>query len=221
MAKTRGVFALILNFVCKTVFLSERQDNKGWNLPGGRVEKISKEGESDVWESDEQALLREVFEETQGVDPETGKPYPGSGLHIRIVGKIGPDHVFGDDTAVAYLCFITEGTAHPSSEAKCHRSCTEQEVRQQYWRYAHKEFMDGVAMTSGYEKVPIKLVGPEGRLGRTGRMVWDGISLFALPELPTEGDVTVSEDGTQLIYGGQALPRLDPYSPTGRMEPKA
>ncbi|OGZ62419.1 MAG: hypothetical protein A3C58_03235 [Candidatus Staskawiczbacteria bacterium RIFCSPHIGHO2_02_FULL_34_10] len=81
MAKTRGVFALITKG--KTLLLSERMDGKGWNLPGGRVE----EGETD-----QVALVREVKEET--------------GLDVEALHQVGPDHVFNDDTAVAYACKV-------------------------------------------------------------------------------------------------------------------
>ncbi|MDB4978536.1 MAG: hydrolase [Candidatus Peribacteria bacterium] len=206
--KTRGVFALIL--AKRSVLVSERQDGKGWNLPGGRVE----EGESD-----HDALAREVWEET--------------GLEIEVLEQVGPPHVFNDDTAVAYACRVIGGQLVSTSEAKQHWYANATELKQGFFRVRHKEYVDGISMTTGFQDVPLTLVGPTDRLGRTGRMVWDGLSLLEDPilgpneapeeYLPIEG-VFVSDDGCFLIdetvEGQKKYPRLDPYSPTGKMEPK-
>jgi 8-oxo-dGTP pyrophosphatase MutT (NUDIX family) len=187
MAKTRGVFTLILvkNDAEKKLLLSERQDGKGWNLPGGRVE----EGESDF-----DALIREVREET--------------GLDIEPLEQVGPLHVFNEDTAVAYVCTVTGGQLIPTKEAKQHRYVDKEEIK------------------------TLTLVGPVGRLGRTGRMAWDGLSIMEEPTvgpnevpedmLPIEG-LFASDDGCLLVdetnEGRKTWPRLDPYSPTAKMEP--
>lgn len=103
MVKTRGVFAIITEE--KGILLSERQDDKGWNLAGGRVE----EGESDF-----DALIREVREET--------------GLDIEPLEQVGPPHVFNEDTAVAYVCKIIGGHMIPTNEAKQHRYVDKDEI---------------------------------------------------------------------------------------------
>lgn len=188
MAKTRGVFALILvtNETEKKILLSERQDGRGWNLPSGRVED---------GEQDRDALKREVREET--------------GLEVEVIEQVGPPHVFNDDTAVAYVCTVVGGQLVPTREAKDHWYVDKEEIKR------------------------LPLVGPVERLGRTGRMAWDGLSILEEPTvgpnevpddmLPIEG-IFVSDDGCLLVdetsEGRKTWPRLDPYSPTGKMEPK-
>lgn len=212
--KTRGVFAIITAADKKSILISERQDGKGWNLPGGRVE----EGESDMV-----ALEREVREE--------------AGIDVDVIEKLGPDHVFGDDTAVAYICIPNGGQIVETAEAKAHRFVTKEELRQGFYLVAEKDVdpESGHQVRMGtHNKVPLKLVGPEGRLGRTGRMVFDGLSILEEPErgpngvpedmVPVEG-IFASEDGLYLIEEAKGEQRkwrrLDPYTPSGYMEPVA
>src|SRR3989344_6675317 len=74
------------------------------------------------------------------------------------------------------------GMLQQTAEAKVHRYATMQEVCQQHYLVPHKEFHDDIGMTTGDDTIPLKLVGPEGRLGRTGRMVWDAFSLMEEPK---------------------------------------
>jgi len=209
--KTRGVFALIMNQETKSVLISKRRDGKGWNLPGGRAE----EGESDF-----DTLIREVREETM--------------LTIEPIERIGEPLVFNEDTAVAYSCKV-EGSGLPqeTDEATQHRFCTAEELKRGSYAVPHKELEDGVGMTTGDDSFSLKLVGPEGRLGRTGRMIFDGLSTLEEPQVeprnvdPTvdrdDKGVFVSDDRCSLIQESgserRIWPRLDPYSPTGKMEP--
>lgn len=207
--KTRGVFALIQVPATKCVLLSERADGKGWNLPGGGRE----EGETD-----EQALVREVREET--------------GLEISVGTRVGPEHVFKDDTAVAYLCEIIGGELRSTKEAVRHHFCSAEDLKAGTIRVNAGGEVNGI-------NVPLKLVGPEGRLGRTGRMVWDALSLLeepqrdhapfdsfdfvglALEENLAEGVLQALGDCFyELQPSGYVLcwPRHDPYTPNGRME---
>lgn len=199
---TRGVFALIMSHEEKSVLLSERADGKGWNLPGGRVE---------LGEDDHTALIREVNEET--------------GLEVEVLEQIGEPLVFSEDTALAYACTIVGEQLIPTNEAVRHAFCSQEDVQAGRKRVGLSE---GVG-----QWVPLKLVGPEGRLGRMGRMVYDGFSLLEEPQtgpndvpaeyLPIEG-VFVSQDKCFLIdetFDGQKKwPRLDPFSPTGFIQPK-
>lgn len=209
MAKTRGVFAHICKY--KTLLLSERTDGKGWNLPGGRVEED---------EYDKEALAREVQEET--------------GLKVQVLYQVGPEHVSGEDTSVAYACNVIGGTLMQTEEAKTHRFVTAQEVRQGYFILRRREAEDGIMFTTGEEKIPLKLVGPEGKLGRTGRKVWDALSLMENPscDKPPSDQISKEEkpEVGALLFIGDCFyeyrpceywwcwPRLDPYSPTGRMQ---
>jgi 8-oxo-dGTP pyrophosphatase MutT (NUDIX family) len=154
-------------------------------------------------ESDEAALVREVREET--------------GLEITVLNQVGPEHPYQDDTAVAYLCVVEGGNLTPTSEAQSHRYCNAEEV-QRGW------FADDNV------RQPLKLVGPEGRLGRTGRMVWDGFSIaITSPDIKLSAGsysrdrYSASPDGTHLVacYGLHEFHcrRLDPYSPDGFMRP--
>jgi ADP-ribose pyrophosphatase YjhB (NUDIX family) len=217
MAATRGVFALILIVVDgrKTVLLSQRADGKGWNLPGGRVEP----GETDY-----EALVREVREET--------------GLIVEIIEQVGEPHVFGEDTALAFTCKVVGGRLIETAEAVRHYFATKEDVAAGRIRVGMNE---GVGMW-----VALKLVGPEGRLGRMGRMVYDGFSIMEEPVivpndapadyLPITGTLLTSLDDfpipgiflsedkcsliTQKSEGQKKWPRLDPFSPTGKMGPK-
>jgi len=208
MTKTRGVFALITEG--KKLLLSERMDGKGWNLPGGRVE----EGETD-----QVALVREVEEET--------------GLKVEVLHRVGPDHVFNDDTAVAYLCKVVGGELKLTAEAKNHAWVNAQEVRQGNIHIPGQEF--DMEAPQNDVNIPLKLVGPEGRLGRTGRMIWDAFSVmesvihshkFGTTEWQPRPitDYEVSRDGLRITMdNGERIliwDRLDPYSPTGKIQPK-
>lgn len=209
MAKTRGVFALITKGNC--ILLSERMDGKGWNLPGGRVE----EGESD-----QIALIREVKEET--------------GLDVEVLYQVGPDHVFNDDTAIALACKVVGGQLTITTEAKNHAWVNAREVRQGY--FYNPEYDDmGNRTFENEQKFDVKLIGPEGRLGRTGRMVWDAFSLMEEPisdrHPPKKKEfsgITITTQDHYVCLGAYfyrrefddwhyCWPRLDPYSPTGHM----
>lgn len=214
MAKTRGVFALITRG--KNLLLSERMDGKGWNLPGGRVKK---------GESNQVALVREVKEET--------------GLDVKVLHHVGPDHV----SAVAYACKVIGGELKSTTEAKKHAWVNAQEVRQGYF-YNTKYKGIGNRTFGNKQKIYVRLVGPEGRLGRTGRMVWDAFSLMKKPKrkgppyilrylgsefgMPEFEELAIGEVVCQNAHfftraGNGAYvcwPRLDPYSPTGEMRTK-
>ena len=189
---TRGVFGLV--FDGPKLLLSERQDGKGWNLPGGG---------KNASETDPATLKRECLEET--------------GLHTEVMCMVGEELVFGVDTAVAYLCVVIGGKLGVTSEAKRHRYATAQEVRQGYY-------------LEGEEKISLKLVGPDGRLGRTGRMVWDGFTITLEGQVrkgkkdPTKRGIYV-EDQALLVEQISAEEqrfwrRLDPYGPGGLMAKK-
>lgn len=93
---TRGVFAIISPSPT-TLLLSEYRDREHWNLPGGGV----RDGESD-----QEALYREVLDET--------------GLHTRVLHQIGPPHTAKNDVAALYQCEITGGTLIPTEESRQH-----------------------------------------------------------------------------------------------------
>lgn len=202
MPQTRGVFALILAQGTKSVLLSERADGKGWNLPGGRVEQ---------GEDDHDALTREVREET--------------GLEVEVLEQISEPLIFGEDTAVAYVCKVVGGQLVTTKEAVRHHFCAAEDLKAGRVRIN----LGGEATGAWH---PLKLVGPEGRLGRTGRMVYDGLSLMEEPivgpneapaeYLPIEG-VFVSDDKCYLVDettdGQKKYRRLDPYGPDGYMQP--
>lgn len=181
---TRGVFALIYSSIGPQILLSERTDGKGWNLPGGRVES----GESDA-----QALVREVREET--------------GLVVEVEEQVGPPHVFGEDAAVAYICKVVGGyLLVTTNEGKCN-------------------------LFSGIDDVrKLRLVGPEDRLGRTGRMTYDGLSILETPigydqsfDPASFSRIDCPEGETHILQEieglGRRWRRIDPFSPTGFMEP--
>lgn len=206
MVKTRGVFALITRD--KVLLLSERMDGKGWNLPGGRVEES---------ESDQVALVREVREET--------------GLNVKVLHQVGPDHVFNDDTAVAYACKIVGGQLAVTAEAKNHAWVNAQEVRQGHFYNPEYDEM-GNRTFENEQRFEVKLVGPEGRLGRTGRMVWDAYTLMEEPikgslgvnaeKLPPDTIVCVHDCFFKRIDDRDywCWRRLDPHTPSGKMEIK-
>jgi len=77
------------------VLLSVRRDLRGWELPGGNL---------DPGESEEQALLREVYEET--------------GLRVEIQGLVGEYHRSGflPHCARVYRCRPLSGVLQPSYE---------------------------------------------------------------------------------------------------------
>lgn len=181
MAKTRGVFALILVPERKHLLVQERADGKGWELPGGGVLP----GENDFT-----ALAREVTQET--------------GLIVEPLEQVGTPLIFQEDTALAFTCKIESGALSPTEEARQHRFVTKEEIRS------------------------LTLLGPTGRLGRMARMIWDGFSLMEEPATCDscgkciEG-IFLSDDGCLLIEDDgikrHTWPRLDPYSPTGKVEP--
>ncbi len=211
MTKTRGVFAVIFNAAdCTKVLLSERADDKGWCLIGGGQEP---------GESDEQTLIREAREE--------------AGIEILVLYRLGQELVFKDDTALCYICEIVGGLPTPTAEARQHRFCTMQEVRQKFFQVPYKVFEDGIGMTAGYDKIALELVGPKDKLGRTGRMVWDAFSIQQEPVEVAQSDKTpfvgvtdgieVSACGTRLVqreaHMCKTWLRLDPYAPAGFMLP--
>lgn len=130
-----------------------------------------------------------------------------TGLDVTVRFQVGSGHVFNDDTAVAFLCDVVGGTLTPTAEAVEHGYFRREQVRD------------------------MKIVGPEGRLGRTGRMIYDGLSLLLDPVitelegmniLRSKNGVFISEDGTCLCFESvshrRTWRRLDPYSPTGFLE---
>lgn len=206
--KTRGVFGIFLKQDFQ--LLSERDDGKGWNCLGGRVE----EGESD-----EATLTRECDEEAK--------------IKIRILQPFGDPMVFNDDTAQFYLCEIADGHPTPSKEAKRHCFLSELDVRRGWFQMRHKDedaAAEGIGMTCGYSLEPVKLVGPTDKLGRTARAVWDAFSIVAthsrdhdLKTNPGRVGYYYSACGCYICLdqGGwqQTWRRLDPFSPTGFVEP--
>ncbi|HLD63601.1 MAG TPA: NUDIX hydrolase [Candidatus Peribacteraceae bacterium] len=151
-------------------------------------------GRVEAGESDLLALVREVREET--------------GLDVELLGQVGPEHKFQDDVAVAYLCRILGGDLQPTKEAVAHRFCTSDEVKQ-----GHAD-CDST--------LEIKLVGPPDRLGRTGRMLYDGFSIMGVLDQAAPGRAIVASgdelEVVRTIGCNVRVPRLDPYTLTGRMQ---
>ncbi|MBP9750419.1 MAG: NUDIX domain-containing protein [Candidatus Peribacteraceae bacterium] len=212
---TRGVFAGIIRKPTAstpgTVLLSWRK----FGPTAGQVCLIG--GGQDDGEDDVQTLSREAKEEAK--------------IQIRIGVLLGGPLVFGQDTAVCYLAEILSGQPQPTDEALYHRFCTEEEVRQGYWLCRHQDqdaLDEGIGMTSGYSQEPIRIVGPKDKLGRTGRMIWDALSLFHPPEeSPNPNTIypglDLSEDGLWIVDTSDVIlrryRRLDPYTASGYMEP--
>ncbi len=209
--KTRGVFAIITAAEQKSILISLRADGKGWNLPGGGTD-----GQDDV-----DALMREVLEET--------------GVEVDVIERLGPPHDFEGpksfDTAVAYVCIPSGGELVATSEAQMHLYVTKEELKAGVARRLAKDCHGLAEQFEGERDIPLKLVGPEGRLGRTGRMVFDGLSILEEPERgpngvpePTEG-IFASDDNLYLIEEADGerrkWRRLDPHTPSGYMEPAA
>jgi 8-oxo-dGTP pyrophosphatase MutT (NUDIX family) len=83
---SRGAAAVIFDGAGNVLLVKENYDRRRWSLPGGAVEP---------GESDEEAVIREVAEET--------------GVVARVddlIGSYGLDNGF---TAVAFVCSIVEG----------------------------------------------------------------------------------------------------------------
>jgi len=191
MSTTRSVFALIL--------INFKETGKKILLSERRDGKGWKLPGGDVneGEDDRDALVREVRVET--------------GLVITVIEQLGPPHVSNEGTAVAYICDIAGGYRIPTKKAKQHRSVDKEEIKS------------------------LKLVGQVDQLGCMGRMTWDGLSILEDPKicphgadvkdewLPIEG-IFVSADGCSLVdealEARREWPRLDPYSLTGKVEPK-
>lgn len=209
--KTRGVFAAILHKPSKSILLSWRK----FGATAGQVCLIG--GGQDDGETDEACLTREAREEAE--------------IQIRIGVILGNPLVFGTDTAVCYLAEIVAGQPVPTAEAEYHRYCTEAEVRQGYWLKTHYDELameEGIGMSSGQSREPIRIVGPVGKLGRTGRFIWDALSLFHTPEeSPNPNTIHpglgLSDDGLWIVDTGDVIlrkyRRLDPYTASGYMEP--
>jgi len=102
---TRGVFAFIQDSN-GAVLLSEYRDRLHWNLPGGGV----RDGETD-----EEALVREVLDET--------------GLLVDVLAQIGDALVKDSDTAVLYRCVIASGNLVPTRESRSHRFLFLQDIK--------------------------------------------------------------------------------------------
>lgn len=208
---TRGVFAAILHRPSKSVLLSWRK----FGPTMGQVCLIG--GGVDGEENDHTCLIREAREEAE--------------VTIRIGVMLGGPLVFGTDTAVCYLAEIVSGLPQPTGEAEYHRYCTEAEIRQGYWLKHHDDplaLQEGIGMASGHSHEQIRIVGPKDKLGRTGRMIWDALSLFHPPEespnpntiYPSLG---LSDDGLWIVDTSNVIlrkyRRLDPYTASGYMEP--
>jgi 8-oxo-dGTP pyrophosphatase MutT (NUDIX family) len=152
-------------------------------------------------------------DETSPFQTVSREVYEELGLSVyKIGGQVGPDHPFKIektgvvDIARIWRCKVT-GQPQVSNEADAFGYFTEQTIR---------------ALT---------LVGPEGRLGRTGRMVWDGLSIlrdpvdvrqFSVLYSVHEDDYVVSPDGLHLHHVIDRTisiwRRLDPYGTDGYME---
>jgi 8-oxo-dGTP pyrophosphatase MutT (NUDIX family) len=83
---TRGAAAVIFDGAGNVLLVKENYDRRRWSLPGGAVEP---------GESDEDAVVREVAEET--------------GVGARVDAKVGSYGLDNGFTAVAFLCSIVEG----------------------------------------------------------------------------------------------------------------
>jgi 8-oxo-dGTP diphosphatase len=83
---SRGAAAVIFDDAGHVLLVKENYDRRRWSLPGGAVEP---------GESDENAAIREVAEETTVV------------VHVHdMIGSYGLDNGF---TAVAFICSIVDG----------------------------------------------------------------------------------------------------------------
>ena len=88
-----GVFALIFNHE-NQILMGHRRDIDWWNLPGGGME---------IGETVDEAICREVFEET--------------GLKVKVVQLVG---VYSkpqkQEVVLTFLCNIIGGTLQPTEE---------------------------------------------------------------------------------------------------------
>lgn len=105
---TRGVFAAIV--LDDRLLISEWRDQQSWNLAGGGVN----EGETD-----EEALVREVLDET--------------GLRVRVHVPVGEELVKGEDTMQLYLCTIIGGALMATRESRHHRWVTADDIGEVAW----------------------------------------------------------------------------------------
>ncbi len=209
----RGVFAAILHHPSKSILLSWR----AFGPTQGQVCLIG--GGVDETETDEACLIREAHEEAE--------------IQVRVGVMLGSPLVFGTDTAVCYLAEILSGQPQPSAEAEYHRYCTEAEIRQGYWLKTHDDelaLQEGIGMSCGQSHEPIRIVGPTDKLGRTGRFIWDALSLFQSPEeSPNPNTIHpslgLSNDGLWIVDTSditlRRYRRLDPYTASGYMEPQS
>ncbi len=105
---TRGVFAAILHG--DRLLISEWRDQKNWNLAGGGVND---------GETDEEALKREVLDET--------------GLEVCVHAPIGSERVKDADTMQLYLCTVTGGALMATRESRYHRWVTAEDIGEVAW----------------------------------------------------------------------------------------
>jgi 8-oxo-dGTP pyrophosphatase MutT (NUDIX family) len=209
--KTRGVFgALMLKPTDRrpgAILLSWRKSGSTANqvcLIGGGQEN---------GETDQQTLAREAQEEAK--------------IQIQVGVMLGAPLVFGNDTAVCYLCEHLFGEPQPTDEALYHRYCTEEEIRQGWWKKPTSDGKEGDTASLSFEREQIRIVGPTDRLGRTGRMIWDVISLWHAPdESPNPNtlypSLGLSDDGLWIVDTSDTVlrkyRRLDPFGKDGLMQ---
>jgi 8-oxo-dGTP pyrophosphatase MutT (NUDIX family) len=83
---SRGAAAVIFDDAGRVLLVKENYDRRRWSLPGGAVE---------AGESDEEAVIREVAEET--------------GVVARVGDLIGSYELDTGFTGVAFICSIVDG----------------------------------------------------------------------------------------------------------------
>lgn len=96
MAKAPGATAIVFDATGKKVLCTKREDLPVWVFPGGGI---------DLGETPEEAVVREIFEET--------------GLIVAVERRIGhylPYGVLFTDEVYLFECRVVSGTLTPSSE---------------------------------------------------------------------------------------------------------